>query len=177
MAGGGGGGGGGGGQKQDDLTPHPVKDQLPGVSYCITSPPPWREYPDSPLPPASFLRSSSPPSPVGFRFPGRDFGCPFAFFFFLPGEVHSRRRPAPRCLRFHPSLSGFWGSWPAPVVGEPSSIPLARSSLRRGDGELPAQICLPFSRRQSISDIPKIKSGSPFSFCFVPRPSSLLMRF
>jgi hypothetical protein len=100
MAGGGGGGGGGGGQKQDDLTPHPVKDQLPGVSYCITSPPPWREYPDSPLPPASFLRSSSPPSPVGFRFPGRDFGCPFSFFFFLPGEVHSRRRPAPRCLRF-----------------------------------------------------------------------------
>ncbi|XP_051192631.1 nucleobase-ascorbate transporter 6 [Lolium perenne] len=43
MAGGGGGGGGGGGQKQDDLTPHPVKDQLPGVSYCITSPPPWPE--------------------------------------------------------------------------------------------------------------------------------------
>lgn len=42
---GGGGGGGGGGAKQDDLTPHPVKDQLPGVSYCITSPPPWREYP------------------------------------------------------------------------------------------------------------------------------------
>ncbi|GJN22240.1 hypothetical protein PR202_gb09791 [Eleusine coracana subsp. coracana] len=40
---GGGGGGGGGGAKQDDLTPHPVKDQLPGVSYCITSPPPWPE--------------------------------------------------------------------------------------------------------------------------------------
>ncbi|KAF7091046.1 hypothetical protein CFC21_093705 [Triticum aestivum] len=40
---GGGGVGGGGGQKQDDLAPHPVKDQLPGVSYCITSPPPWPE--------------------------------------------------------------------------------------------------------------------------------------
>ena len=39
----GGGGGGGAAPKQDDLTPHPVKDQLPGVSYCITSPPPWRE--------------------------------------------------------------------------------------------------------------------------------------
>ncbi|XP_073129840.1 nucleobase-ascorbate transporter 7-like [Henckelia pumila] len=29
--------------KQDELIPHPVKDQLPGVSYCITSPPPWPE--------------------------------------------------------------------------------------------------------------------------------------
>ncbi|CAN6274436.1 unnamed protein product [Urochloa humidicola] len=40
---GGGGGGGGAAPKQDDLTPHPVKDQLPGVSHCITSPPPWPE--------------------------------------------------------------------------------------------------------------------------------------
>ncbi|KAM0938072.1 putative gamma-tubulin complex domain superfamily [Dioscorea sansibarensis] len=30
--------------KQDELQPHPVKDQLPNVSYCITSPPPWREF-------------------------------------------------------------------------------------------------------------------------------------
>jgi len=29
--------------KQDELLPHPVKDQLPNVSYCITSPPPWRK--------------------------------------------------------------------------------------------------------------------------------------
>lgn len=29
--------------KQDELQPHPVKDQLPGVSFCITSPPPWPE--------------------------------------------------------------------------------------------------------------------------------------
>ncbi|GAU29261.1 hypothetical protein TSUD_392110 [Trifolium subterraneum] len=29
--------------KQDELLPHPVKDQLPNVSYCITSPPPWPE--------------------------------------------------------------------------------------------------------------------------------------
>ncbi|PWZ21593.1 Nucleobase-ascorbate transporter 6 [Zea mays] len=36
-----GGGGGGAAPKHDDFTPHPVKDQLPGVSYCITSPPPW----------------------------------------------------------------------------------------------------------------------------------------
>ncbi|CAL9773894.1 unnamed protein product [Musa acuminata subsp. burmannicoides] len=47
MAGGGGGGGGGGsagaGPKQDDTQPHPVKEQLPNVSYCITSPPPWPE--------------------------------------------------------------------------------------------------------------------------------------
>lgn len=34
---------GGGAPKQDELQPHPVKDQLPNVSYCITSPPPWPE--------------------------------------------------------------------------------------------------------------------------------------
>jgi len=38
-----GGGGPGPQPKQDELHPHPVKDQLPGVSYCITSPPPWRK--------------------------------------------------------------------------------------------------------------------------------------
>lgn len=38
----------GGGQaappKQDELQPHPSKDQLPNVAYCITSPPPWRKF-------------------------------------------------------------------------------------------------------------------------------------
>ncbi|VVA90808.1 unnamed protein product [Arabis nemorensis] len=29
--------------KQDELEPHPVKDQLSSISYCITSPPPWPE--------------------------------------------------------------------------------------------------------------------------------------
>ncbi|KAK9750984.1 hypothetical protein RND81_02G234000 [Saponaria officinalis] len=29
--------------KQDELQAHAVKDQLPGISYCITSPPPWPE--------------------------------------------------------------------------------------------------------------------------------------
>ncbi|KAL6562608.1 Nucleobase-ascorbate transporter 7 [Orobanche gracilis] len=29
--------------KQDELVPHQVKDQLHGVSFCITSPPPWPE--------------------------------------------------------------------------------------------------------------------------------------
>ncbi|KAF8378324.1 hypothetical protein HHK36_029663 [Tetracentron sinense] len=29
--------------KQDELQPHPVRDQLPHISYCITSPPPWPE--------------------------------------------------------------------------------------------------------------------------------------
>ncbi|RLM62293.1 nucleobase-ascorbate transporter 6-like [Panicum miliaceum] len=29
--------------KQEELQPQPVKDQLPSVSYCITSPPPWPE--------------------------------------------------------------------------------------------------------------------------------------
>ncbi|XP_078439516.1 nucleobase-ascorbate transporter 6-like [Wolffia australiana] len=29
--------------KGDELVPHPVKNQLPNVSYCITSPPPWPE--------------------------------------------------------------------------------------------------------------------------------------
>ncbi|KAK2663821.1 hypothetical protein Ddye_002395 [Dipteronia dyeriana] len=35
--------GGGGGAKADEPQPHPSKDQLPNVSYCITSPPPWPE--------------------------------------------------------------------------------------------------------------------------------------
>ncbi|XP_058115462.1 nucleobase-ascorbate transporter 6-like [Magnolia sinica] len=43
MAGGGGGGGQAPAPKADELQPHPVKDQLPNVSYCITSPPPWPE--------------------------------------------------------------------------------------------------------------------------------------
>ncbi|KAF5459862.1 hypothetical protein F2P56_019776 [Juglans regia] len=38
-----GGGGGGGGAKADELQPHPAKDQLPNISFCITSPPPWPE--------------------------------------------------------------------------------------------------------------------------------------
>ncbi|XP_071711536.1 nucleobase-ascorbate transporter 6-like [Rutidosis leptorrhynchoides] len=39
------GGGGGGGPKVSgsSLVPHPAKDQLPNVAYCITSPPPWPE--------------------------------------------------------------------------------------------------------------------------------------
>ncbi|KAI5401059.1 N alpha-acetyl-transferase, variant 2 [Lathyrus oleraceus] len=35
------GGGGGGGGKVDEFQPHPVKDQLPGVDYCVTSSPSW----------------------------------------------------------------------------------------------------------------------------------------
>ena len=27
---------------EDPLQPHPVKEQLPGIQYCINSPPPWR---------------------------------------------------------------------------------------------------------------------------------------
>ncbi|KAI3504610.1 hypothetical protein L2E82_46518 [Cichorium intybus] len=33
----------GGGGKSDEPAPHPPKDQLLGVTYCITSPPPWPE--------------------------------------------------------------------------------------------------------------------------------------
>lgn len=44
MAGGGGGGGIAPPLKQDELEPHPVKDQLSSISYCITSPPPWRNH-------------------------------------------------------------------------------------------------------------------------------------
>ncbi|XP_077215126.1 nucleobase-ascorbate transporter 7-like [Tasmannia lanceolata] len=32
-----------GGAKQEDFQPHPVLDQLPGVEFCSTSPPPWPE--------------------------------------------------------------------------------------------------------------------------------------
>ncbi|KAI8019855.1 Nucleobase-ascorbate transporter 6 [Camellia lanceoleosa] len=35
--------GGGAPAKADEPAPHPPKDQLPNVSYCITSPPPWPE--------------------------------------------------------------------------------------------------------------------------------------
>lgn len=44
MAGGGGGGGQAPPPKQEELQPHPAKDQLPNIAYCITSPPPWREF-------------------------------------------------------------------------------------------------------------------------------------
>lgn len=33
--------------KQEELQPHPAKDQLPNIAYCITSPPPWRECQDA----------------------------------------------------------------------------------------------------------------------------------
>lgn len=29
--------------KSDEPQPHPPKDQLLGIAYCIKSPPPWRE--------------------------------------------------------------------------------------------------------------------------------------
>lgn len=34
---------GGAAPKQDELQPHPAKDQLPNIYFCITSPPPWPE--------------------------------------------------------------------------------------------------------------------------------------
>ncbi|GMY17382.1 putative nucleobase-ascorbate transporter 10 isoform X1 [Fagus crenata] len=36
-------GGGGGNKKPEEVQPHPVKEQLPGIQYCINSPPPWPE--------------------------------------------------------------------------------------------------------------------------------------
>ena len=33
------------GGKGDEFQPHPVKEQLPGVQYCVTSNPSWRTYP------------------------------------------------------------------------------------------------------------------------------------
>ncbi|XP_010520648.1 PREDICTED: putative nucleobase-ascorbate transporter 10 [Tarenaya hassleriana] len=33
----------GGGNRSDELQPHPVKDQLPGIQFCVNSPPPWLE--------------------------------------------------------------------------------------------------------------------------------------
>jgi hypothetical protein len=44
--------------KQEELQAHAVRDQLPAVSYCLTSPPPWRK------------RSvHGPPNPRIARFP------------------------------------------------------------------------------------------------------------
>ncbi|KAM1088820.1 hypothetical protein ACFX19_016884 [Malus domestica] len=34
---------GGGNKEAEELQPHPVKEQLPGVQYCVNSPPPWPE--------------------------------------------------------------------------------------------------------------------------------------
>ena len=36
--------GGGAPAKADEPQPHPPKEQLPSIYYCITSPPPWREF-------------------------------------------------------------------------------------------------------------------------------------
>ncbi|GLU21416.1 hypothetical protein SLE2022_375580 [Rubroshorea leprosula] len=38
-----GGGGGASAPKVDEPLPHPPKEQLPNIAYCITSPPPWPE--------------------------------------------------------------------------------------------------------------------------------------
>ncbi|GLT71170.1 hypothetical protein SLA2020_432070 [Shorea laevis] len=38
-----GGNSGGGNKKPEEVQPHPVKEQLPGIQYCINSPPPWPE--------------------------------------------------------------------------------------------------------------------------------------
>lgn len=35
---------GGGAKKVEEVKPHAVQEQLPGVQYCIKSPPPWRSY-------------------------------------------------------------------------------------------------------------------------------------
>ncbi|KAJ4701602.1 nucleobase-ascorbate transporter 6-like [Melia azedarach] len=37
------GGSDGGNKKAEELQPHPVKEQLPGIQYCVNSPPPWPE--------------------------------------------------------------------------------------------------------------------------------------
>ncbi|KAB1226780.1 putative nucleobase-ascorbate transporter 10 [Morella rubra] len=39
----GGGGGGGNNKKPVEVQPHPVQEQLPGIQYCVNSPPPWAE--------------------------------------------------------------------------------------------------------------------------------------
>ena len=40
----GGGGGSNNNKKPEEVQPQPVKEQLPGIQYCINSPPPWRPY-------------------------------------------------------------------------------------------------------------------------------------
>lgn len=39
-----GGGSGSGDNRAPEFQPHPVKEQLPGVQYCVNSPAPWRSY-------------------------------------------------------------------------------------------------------------------------------------
>jgi len=33
-----------GGGKAEEPQAHPPREQLPNISYCMTSPPPWREH-------------------------------------------------------------------------------------------------------------------------------------
>jgi len=40
----GGGGNNGAANRTEELQPHPVKEQLPGIQYCVNSPPPWRMF-------------------------------------------------------------------------------------------------------------------------------------
>ena len=46
--------------KQEELQPHAVRDQLPSVSYCLTSPPPWRTPFLPSFPPLPPISSSAP---------------------------------------------------------------------------------------------------------------------
>jgi hypothetical protein len=148
------GGGGGGGQKQDDLAPHPVKDQLPGVSYCITSPPPWRQYLFSPHP----LLSSARLLPVGLlvaasaaQILGVRSGPVRAFF--------SRRRRVTTMLcgtsrRFRGrGFVACGGRWSAPPA-----------CLLRGEGELPRSAWA-FPGPVPISGYSKKLKRIAFSFC------------
>ena len=62
--------------KADELQPHPPKEQLAGVSFCITSPPPWRTCFSSARPPTLFGKSF-----VSFRCSNVLRACPLALFF------------------------------------------------------------------------------------------------
>ena len=42
-------GGAGGAQKVDEFQPHPIREQLPGIDFCISSSPTWRILSPSPL--------------------------------------------------------------------------------------------------------------------------------
>lgn len=59
-------GAGAGGGKSDDFQPFPVKDQLPGVDFCLSSSPPWRMINTSTLAFISWLSRYFPPYSLVF---------------------------------------------------------------------------------------------------------------
>lgn len=74
--------------KQDEFQPHPVKEQLPGVEFCITSPPPWCTLTS----PYATLRTLAPSLPSLAAFDGSSRFHP------IPERLNPLIKPSPLSL-------------------------------------------------------------------------------